>query len=126
MSKKKEYWRRHDNMPLKFRIWDLQLQRFSMIAWMRAQSNRTFIIEFKGFDHDRYVLQQCTGCTDKKHNFIYEGDILETDEAGWIGVVVFGDGRFSLEDSNGGFSAMPNWNGCKIIGNVYQNPELMP
>lgn len=62
---------------------------------------------------------------DCNNNKIFEGDVLLTDEAEWIGVVVFQFGRFYLEDKVGGFSLEPNWNKCKIIGNVFKNYNLI-
>lgn len=125
MSKKKEFWLRHDDDSLKPRIWDRQEKKFWTAIWFFENAGRTLIFEHPLGDK-RFVIQQCIGCKDINGLLIYEGDILETDEAGWIGVVVFGEGRFSLEDSKGGFSAEPNWSGCKIIGNVYQDHELIP
>ena len=119
MSKKKEFWLRNEDYSQLPRIWDRQSKNFYTVIWVYERIGQIL-------DAKRFVMQSCTGCKDKNGKLIFEGDILETDEAGWIGVVVFGDGRFSLEDSNGCFSAMPNWNGCKIIGNVYQNLELIP
>ncbi|MBA7560824.1 hypothetical protein ES695_20305 [Candidatus Atribacteria bacterium 1244-E10-H5-B2] len=69
---------------------------------------------------DQYI-----GTTDKNKKEIYGGDILRTNEAGWVGAVHFHDGRFYLEDSKGGFSYRPDWGLCEIIGNIYQNPELL-
>lgn len=122
MSKKKEFWERKSDQPFTFRVWDKMNQLFINNGWCFAVHNDGCLI----LDSPEWIVQECIGCKDRDGKFIFEGDILETDEAGWKGVVVFGDGRFSLEDSNGGFSAMPSWDGCKIIGNVYQNPELIP
>lgn len=119
MSEKKEFWLRHENYGQLPRVWDRHKKAFYTIIWVYERVGKIL-------DEKQFVMQSCTGCKDKNGRMIFEGDILETDEAGWIGVVVFGDGRFSIEDSKGGFSAMPNWNGCKIIGNVYQNSELIP
>ena len=71
------------------------------------------------------VIQFSTNCKDIKGREIFEGDILKTDEGGWVAVVVFGSGRFCLESADGGFSALPNWEDCEVIGNVYENPELL-
>jgi len=62
---------------------------------------------------------------DKHESGIYEGDILKTDEAGWIGYVTYGSGVFFLTDNEGGFSRMPDWEECAIIGNKFENPELL-
>ena len=65
------------------------------------------------------VVQRCTGERDMAGRLIYHGDILRTDEMGWEGAVVWGDGRFCLEDDHGGFSAEPNWCCCEIVGNIF-------
>lgn len=121
---KQDYWERHGDQPIKFRVWDKLNKTFVNNGWLVCHNDGSMELALPADCHC-YVVQQCTWCKDRNGKLIYEGDILETDEAGWIGVVVFGNGRFSIEDSKGGFSAMPNWNGCKIIGNVYQNPELI-
>jgi hypothetical protein len=71
------------------------------------------------------ILMQSTGFMDKKGREIYEGDILKTDEAGWIGMVVYDSAHQFLTDYNGGYSEFPSWANCKIIGNVYENKELV-
>lgn len=65
------------------------------------------------------MIQRCTGAKDIKGQLIYHGDILRTDEAGWHAAVVWGNGRFCLEDERGGYSAFPNWDSCEIIGNMF-------
>ncbi len=104
-KRKKDFWERGGKSAVRFRAWDFRNKRFITDADV--------------------VFQGKTEYKDINGREIYEGDILETDEAGWIAVVVFGDGRFSLEDRFGGFSAFPNWEACKVIGNVYENPELL-
>lgn len=65
------------------------------------------------------VIQRCTGVRDIRGRLIYLGDILRTDEGCWKAAVVWGDGRFCLEDDHGGFSALPNWENCEVIGNIF-------
>jgi len=126
MSKAKEFWRRNGDDRPKLRMFDRCEHMFYACIRTTEKADGTLVLEYPVTDDDRFIVQLCTECKDKAGRLIYEGDILETDEAGWKGVVVFGEGRFSLEDSKGGFSAEPNWSGCKIIGNVYQDPELIP
>lgn len=118
---KKEFWRRHSNKTLKWRVWDVISSCFTDSYHVVCNKNGSQELKLC----DEYVVQECTGCKDVKGKLIYEGDILETDEAGWIAVVVYGNGRFSLEDKDGGFSGLPNWSACRIIGNVCENPELI-
>lgn len=114
----KEFWKRN-NRQFKFRVWeDGRFLFHGTIGWTYEEN--IWIVKLGG-----EVVQQSTGCKDIDGKEIFEGDILKTDEAGWIGVVVFGGGGFGLKDKDGGFSSFPNWGGCKIIGNVLENPELV-
>ena len=118
----KEFWLRTNNAVPKFRAWNKHTKSFE-----QKVVHLEFIpfAEEWAFNDSDLVLQFSTGCKDINGREIYEGDILKTDEADWIGVVVFGKGRFCLEDALGGYSALPNWSYCKVIGNVYENQELL-
>ena len=94
-------------------------------------------------EDDRYILQQYTGLHDKNGKEIYEGDILKSTEKpnqytreyelSGIGVVVWSekDTMYNLRwfDSNGRSvePALKNMLGRynEIIGNIYENPELI-
>ena len=123
-AKKTEFWLRGKNSEMKFRVWSNILHQFVDITHPfemdLAYKNG---IWFMG-DEAR-VIQPYIGCKDIDGLEIYEGDIVETDENGWIAVVVFGNGMFCCEDAGGGFSSYVNWSACQVIGNVYENPELV-
>lgn len=72
-----------------------------------------------------WIVSQYIGIKDKRKKKIYSGDILETNEAGWIAEVVYKYGGFILVDKLGGFSVEPEWKKCTIIGNTWQDPELL-
>jgi len=75
---------------------------------------------------DRYILMQYTGLRDKNGKEIYEGDIYFNDRwtGGCKGQAVEWDGR-------GGFVCFcdgeygENHEEVEIIGNIYENPELL-
>lgn len=101
----------------------------------RAWSNTAKVMhpEWKKLDDENgeYILMQYTGLKDKNGKYIYEGDILlcdwddvryqphnigpvkwDTESACWD----LGEGGSPWEDSKSHF---------KVIGNIYENPELL-
>ena len=85
------------------------------------------------------TVGQYTGLTDKNGTKIFEGDIIET-HSGLLGKIVYGtffDDEYEA-DSCGWFwigkdqakytyklSLSDFWDGHKVIGNIYDNPELL-
>ena len=81
-------------------------------------------------------LMQFTGLKDKKGKEIYEGDILQDKKApikgcDEIGEVIFQNGKFQLKVLMVGkkgynyFDLINCIDDFEIIGNVYENPELL-
>lgn len=72
------------------------------------------------------VKMQCTGLKDRKGELIYEGDILK-DKNG-IGFVVWSDCSFWLESPGSQARDLEYsnyYNNAEVIGNIYENPELI-
>ena len=89
--------------------------------------NDLLLNSFKGCPKE---LMQFTGLKDKNKKDIYEGDIiasygkgLEEDE---IFTIVFAEYSFMAESlSRRTGYALRLINSCKLIGNIYENPELL-
>ena len=98
---------------------------------------RTHICTINGgcLDIDHETVGQFTGLYDCNGNKIYEGDIVEWEKDGLMYVVRFWRGMFfaSVQECNegilGGFPLHAlteyEYKKCKIVGNIYDNPELL-
>jgi len=84
--------------------------------------------------HPEAVLMQHTGLKDKNGKEIYEGDIVNFLEnygfAGWHesdnpGVVEFNKGQYLVKGSQMSLAGDISHHGLEVIGNIYENPELL-
>ena len=140
---------------LSFRIWDgknlhyldndycyyLNFNREDgWILWFQNNGKETKIASF--YD-GKSKLQEFTGLFDKAARPIYEGDVVkvlggdwkDAEEYYYDAIVVFDAGGFktktirALKDQNndyiGGDLFFHIKEGCEIIGNIYENPELL-
>ena len=94
-----------------------------------------FIIEIEAEGSQYYVIPetvgQYTGLEDKNGKKIFEGDILKFTDADGRDVylnVVFENGAFLIEEDGViNSDLMPSYDclGVEVIGNIYDNPELL-
>ena len=73
---------------------------------------------------DRIILMQYTGRKDSEGNEIYEGDILQNEHHFKYQVVFKGDCWRCEPLKNSGFKNRFIGRDLKVIGNIYENPEL--
>lgn len=137
---------------LKFRVWDKKLNKFTrgydeeVGSFDEVYSDPPGIffagLRYLNEDSNRYIIQQYTGLKDTKGNDIYEGDLVElhtaaNDHAEGIkendcGLYeIYWDRKYKLKEIK------PNWflkvidNDCanfnimKVVGNVFENQELL-
>ena len=106
---------------IKFRIWDINARK-----WLKS-----FNIDL--LDIPKFNLaevNQYTGLKDKNNKEIYEGDILSDGNNDKPYKVIFENGSFRAE-FEGDFEEYSFdlidvvAQGCEIVGNIYQNPELL-
>lgn len=127
------------NNRFKFRMWDINTKRFYyMYLDELIGLTRTISIPKEA------TIQQYTGLNDSKGKEIYEGDIIKEhhfedwgDKIGYeyIGIVVYKE--YSDDILYAGYKTIPAKNqntkfrgnaiqsDCEVIGNVFENSELL-
>lgn len=82
-----------------------------------------------GIDVDPETICEYTGLTDKSGKQIFEGDILSDRLSDCLSLVKFEECRFKIENSCGveikTTQKAVDWFGFEIIGNIYDNTELL-
>ena len=118
---------------IKFRVWDnernamfnsksVDIDFFEGKIEITSDTIRydeVYTDEIKDFE-----LMQYVGCKDKNNKEIYEGDIVKTKEH--IGQIIYSKGMFFI-DVKGDFY-LPIYNVSEfieVIGNIYENPDLL-
>lgn len=116
----------------KFRVWDkdLKILRPADLIDLLKQISAYHISDLT----INIVFMQSTGMSDINGVEIYEGDIVKpVSFASWMGVVKYSseNAAYILDDHNNEFRRGENVylsqfnEGLEIIGNIYENPELM-
>ena len=82
------------------------------------------------YEVDPETVGEYTNFCDKNSKEIYEGDIVRHEEG--LNHIVFKDGAYKAEyilsfdwQTNDSYTVDELQNCCEIIGNIYENPELL-
>ena len=116
---------------IKFRAWNTDSKKMESFRYLCET------IEFTDVFFGHYInleLMQYTGLKDKNGVEIYEGDIIGLDGL-WSYCIDFHDGAFRKIPCNQAQKLNWPWNplekvtievhGWEVVGNIYENPELL-
>lgn len=121
----------------KFRAWDKDskvMRPWKNLILEKDDGDDFWLIGYEesknivSYDHDQ-ILMQSTGLKDKNGVEIFEGDIVRWhDVVTWDYSVTFKYGVFCISDdpSSNFYHLKEDINGkFEVIGNIYENPELL-
>jgi len=134
-DKPKELWYNNHMRPIKFRVWEVSKKQF---IYEGDASHKRLAISFIGkvyhggyddvLSDKEYIVQQYTGLKDSKGQEIYEGDILSRKGADLLLRVEYQpeSAAFVVIDSdNDSWGFLANRQNYEVIGNIFQNNELL-
>ena len=123
--------KRIDNGEWVFGSYEFEPRRKGAFAQTISEldSERHYIVSKKNYEFWEVIPEtvgEYTGLTDKNGKRIFEGDILSDGDDTYK--VVFDEGVFRIENSNyttGLYVAIYMEKIGEVIGNVYDNPEML-
>jgi len=112
---------------IKFRFWDIDWKKYYYMELWNDRSGDTFPSKNSPQGKLKHP-QQFTGLKDKNGKEIYEGDVLAWE--GSKGDVTFSQGSFRVLDTTSIADryrpiSVYDLETAEIIGNIYENPELI-
>lgn len=117
---------------IKFRAWDGE--KMVEVAELHLNTKELLVDDEEWLSMQDSPLMQYTGLHDKDGRELYEGDIVEAyihgDAHGDLYEVTFDGGAFDFKllhtpNAKHPYAAYDYPPECKLLGNIYENPELM-
>lgn len=125
----------------KYRAWDKENKKYIYgvekgLEFYSAAGNLRVMTLAEIAESNKYVLEQCTGLTDKNNKLIYEGNILAVspNSNSWDCYKVFHQDeecQFQAVSYDGPdayvelLNELLEENNMTVIGNIHENPELL-
>ena len=114
---------------IKFRAWVKELKKLSAVNEFYFTGG-TYVCDYEyALDPEDIELMQYTGLKDRNGVEIYEGDIVNHSKQGNL-IVKYGNKHFdyagfTLINSSGMTNTLQNPYIYEVIGNIYEDPELL-
>lgn len=112
---------------IKFRVWDKQLNQMFVNPFFTIPTSMRLQDAMQCMAADGWIWMQFTGLLDKNRTEIYEKDIVKFK---WLGIEIIDYLEFVKLPFASGFQlnkigSPPPSCDWQIIGNIYENPELL-
>ncbi len=114
------------NRPIEFRAWDKFYKKWFPEDDMHPIGGFYYI---GGMQDDHYILCQYTGLNDRNGTKIFEGDIVKVNNINnsediFISEVIFEMGAWKVGSIHI-YTFLQMAVSLEVIGNIFQNPELL-
>ena len=121
----------------KYRAWDSAKKEMFKDTFAITESGQVVVVEQESVasspDYvfvDHLVIMQSTGLADKNGKEIFEGDIVKMSkdvysDPTYYEIVRHRGGAYRLESNQHGCELWLRHTNCEVIGNIYENPELL-
>ncbi|MCF2624970.1 hypothetical protein I6E17_02110 [Fusobacterium perfoetens] len=120
---------------MKYRVWDKKEKQFIENVFVMPNGRLLMFTNYHSFnsewdfidDEGRYIILECSGFKDKNGKYIYNGDIIKYTfiKKSFFYEVEYNDSWLlsnKYENVNISFAFKSR---LEIIGNIYENPELL-
>ena len=104
---------------IKFRAWDKVAKQIIFINSFDDCTWNEILEAYKD------TMMEFTGLKDKNGKEIYEGDIIIVDGKRCKTIFNLGEFTFQTEVDENAYYCIGYHSDCKVIGNIYKNPELL-
>lgn len=116
---------------IKFRAWVPKVKRMGRVSELNFMTNTLAVATNPVFNEifrlKQVRLMQYTGLKDMNGVEIYEGDIVKAYRTCQSDLITFDNGSFGIAlDDWHSFESFTDFYGkCEVIGNKFENPELL-